>query len=150
MERKSAASGTSSATCGGVKRMPPPMTLETMMAAASSGPSRRSRAGTLLSQQLTIDLVLAEFLPVRRRMLGEDVHLCVHEVAVLQHLQAGFRTGIAQVGSKNDETRRGVSCWQAIAIDASGVMVAPRLRIADLSEDRHDLDTFHRLGGNVL
>src|SRR5688500_15264789 len=35
--------GTDAATCGGVNRMPPPMTLATMMAAASSGPSRRSR-----------------------------------------------------------------------------------------------------------
>ena len=35
-------SARSAATCGGVKRMPPPMTFETMMAAASSGPRRRS------------------------------------------------------------------------------------------------------------
>src|SRR6476661_6924555 len=35
--------GTAAATCGGVNRMPPPMTLETMIAAASSGPRRRSR-----------------------------------------------------------------------------------------------------------
>ena len=34
--------GTTAATCGGVKRMPPPMTLATMMAAASNGPSRLS------------------------------------------------------------------------------------------------------------
>src|SRR5262245_28093352 len=35
--------GTLSATCGGVKRMPPPITLDTMIAAASNGPNRRVR-----------------------------------------------------------------------------------------------------------
>src|SRR5688500_7889705 len=40
--RKSHGFGTLAAMRGGVKRMPPPMTLETMMAAASRGPSRRS------------------------------------------------------------------------------------------------------------
>src|SRR5712671_702424 len=34
--------GTTAATCGGVNRMPPPITLDTMIAAASTGPSRRS------------------------------------------------------------------------------------------------------------
>src|SRR5262245_59497652 len=41
--RKSAGFGALAATCGGVNRMPPPMTLDTMIAAASSGPSRRAR-----------------------------------------------------------------------------------------------------------
>ena len=42
----SIALGTDAATCGGVKRIPPPITLETMMAAASSGPRRRSSSGS--------------------------------------------------------------------------------------------------------
>src|SRR6266545_6771906 len=43
VERNSSALGTDAAICGGVNRMPPPITLETIIAAASSGPSRRSR-----------------------------------------------------------------------------------------------------------
>ena len=41
--RNHAGFGTRAATCGGVNRMPPPMTLETMIAAALNGPSRRAR-----------------------------------------------------------------------------------------------------------
>jgi len=40
--RKSSGLGTLAATCGGVNRMPPPMTFETMIAAASRGPRRRA------------------------------------------------------------------------------------------------------------
>src|SRR5687768_3296180 len=41
--RNQKAFGIAAATRGGVKRMPPPITLATMMAAASNGPSRLSR-----------------------------------------------------------------------------------------------------------
>src|SRR5437868_2860945 len=43
--RMARASETSPATRIGTKKMPPPMTLETTMAAASKGPSRRSSDG---------------------------------------------------------------------------------------------------------
>ena len=43
VDRNQMGCGTIDATNGGVKRMPPPMTLATMMAAASNGPSRLSR-----------------------------------------------------------------------------------------------------------
>src|SRR5688572_17441484 len=44
VERNGRAAGTEAAICGGVKRMPPPITLETISAAASRGPRRRSRS----------------------------------------------------------------------------------------------------------
>src|SRR5439155_8039086 len=40
--RNHTGSGTLAATCGGVNRMPPPITFETMIAAASNGPNRRA------------------------------------------------------------------------------------------------------------
>src|SRR5688572_28521234 len=85
MARNGRAEGTEAATWGGVKRMPPPMTLETMMAAASSGPSRRSSVATLLAsrgQQLAFDRVLAHLRPGARALFAEDLHLDVHEAAV--------------------------------------------------------------------
>src|SRR5215470_2708759 len=92
VERNSSALGTAAATLGGVKRMPPPITFETMIAAASKGPSRRSSSGSravsgagstaerasgtrvvggrhpgsLLGQQLAVNLLLGELHPRAR------------------------------------------------------------------------------------
>ena len=99
--------GTIWATIIGTKKMPPPITFETTMAAASMGPSRRSRndedfsevAGTealrdtwaLLRQQLSRDRHALQIDPLRRALLAEDLHFHVLKVTVLEHLQAGLR-----------------------------------------------------------
>src|SRR3954470_23959600 len=84
--------GTAAAICGGVNRMPPPMTLETMIAAASSGPSRRSSVATLFrrrgGQELPLDRELAHLRPGARSVLAEDLDLHVHEAAISEDLRA--------------------------------------------------------------
>src|SRR5436190_14228925 len=54
--RNSDGRGTRAAICGGVKRMPPPITFETMIAAASIGPRRRARERR--SDSMEIDVVM--------------------------------------------------------------------------------------------
>src|SRR5262245_35046011 len=120
--------GTSIATIIGTKKMPLPMTFETMTDAASSGPSRRSSAapaggvgaegGTepsratigsvaLLGQELPRDLHLLQLDPLRRALLGEDLGVEVAKQTVLQHVAATLRriAGIAFLRS-NHERRR--------------------------------------------
>src|SRR5690349_12640395 len=108
--------------------MPPPMTLATMMAAASSGPSRRSSedmeelpaashqlpvaasrtttgswklsaGSSLLCQEVARDGPLAELHPLVAPVLGEDLHGRVDELPVLQHLGARFGASVAEVRS---------------------------------------------------
>src|SRR5688572_15546369 len=78
-------SGIAAATCGGVKRMPPPMTLATTIAAASQGPSRRSSVAAcvgevtrgLLRDDPALDREFADLRPLRGSRLGEDPGLDV-------------------------------------------------------------------------
>src|SRR4030095_5032065 len=94
------------ATMIGTKKIPPPMTLEMTMAAASTGPSRRSSADEeagggegrgardtsgLLCQQLPADRHALQFDPLRRALFGEDLDFHVAELAVFQHLRARLR-----------------------------------------------------------
>ena len=83
----------------GTKKMPPPMTLEITMAAASSGTEptfelRTNAAEISLQQmkairrlevywreQLARQVELADLHPLRRAVLGEDVHAHVLELA---------------------------------------------------------------------
>src|SRR3954447_21857943 len=91
----------------GTKKMPPPITFETTMAAASIGPSRRSRndedfaeaAGTeasrdtwaLLRQQLSRDRHPLQLNPLRRALFAEDLHFHGLKVPVLEHVQGALR-----------------------------------------------------------
>src|SRR5439155_8344296 len=87
--------------------MPPPMTLETTMAAASRGPSRRSSEGggsgitravpASWRDELTRDGGLGDGRPLRRPVLGEQAHLDVHELRVLEHLLPRFGAGIPEL-----------------------------------------------------
>src|SRR5262245_58397675 len=86
-------SGTSCATRIGTKKIPLPITFETMMAAASSGPSRRSsdvagaggggaftRAGPRSGgNQLPRDRVVADRDPLDGAVLGEQARFRVDE-----------------------------------------------------------------------
>src|SRR6185436_9067644 len=55
-----------------------------------------------------------------------------------------------QVGTKDEEAWRDLPRRQAVAVDAGGVVVTPRLCVANLAKDRQDLDAFDRLRGDVL
>src|SRR4029078_151522 len=107
------------ATMIGTKKMPPPMTLEMTMAAASMGPSRRSMADDeaggaaargardtsgLLSQQLPRHRDALQLDPLRRALFGEDRHFDVLALAVLEHLRARLRriAGVAPLRSHGD------------------------------------------------
>src|SRR5258706_6555867 len=104
MSRTERASGTSCATRIGMKKIPPPMTLETTIAAASRGPRRRSRVAaggsvtpgpTSLRQELTRNRKFADRRPLSVVVLREQLHSAVDEVAVLKHLLTGFGSCIA-------------------------------------------------------
>src|SRR5204863_6113606 len=112
--------------------------------------SRRSLGARLLRQQLTIDLVFAEFLPGTRAVLAEDVHPGVDEVAVLQHLQPRLRARVPEIGPQDEKARRRLSSRQAVAIHAGGEVLAPGLRVTNLPKNRVDLDALDRLAGHVL
>src|SRR4029079_18804605 len=91
-------SGRSVATNPGVVKMPTPMTLEMTMAAASSGPRRRSSdadwgpvtraAPASFDDQHTRDGKVANAHPLRRAVFGGELDLRVDKVLVLQHLLA--------------------------------------------------------------
>src|SRR5688572_17850251 len=105
-DRKSQALGTSSATAGDVNRMPPPITFETMTAAASSGPRRRSSAvgavpdadaeagrdkclGTVLSgQQLALEAHAVQLDPLIGGLTDEDQGFDIPEGRVFEHVRA--------------------------------------------------------------
>src|SRR5262245_47257503 len=84
--------GTSVATKLGVMKMPTPMTLEMTMAAASNGPSRRSRearAGLitgLVVDQLARDGEFSDAHPADRTVLGKQLDSRVDEVAVFEEI----------------------------------------------------------------
>src|SRR5688572_12253384 len=85
VDRNQTGCGTIDAMSGGVKRMPPPMTLATMMAAASNGPRRLSRVvcvgeGTkLLGEHLPRDLPFAELGPLIAPVFGKDLDMGIDE-----------------------------------------------------------------------
>src|SRR3974390_2388736 len=91
--------GTRCAPMTGTKKIPPPMTLEMTMAAASTGPSRRWRPSAsgcaddteLLGDELARQRELRDLGPLRRTVLREDVHAHVLEVRVLQDVGARLR-----------------------------------------------------------
>src|SRR6185295_4314809 len=97
------ASPTSWATMIGTKKMPPPMTLDTTIAAASRGPSRRSSecsssgvvpitrtARTSFGEELPHDGHVGDWRPLGRAVLGEQADLGVDELGIFQHVGARF------------------------------------------------------------
>src|SRR5215218_8289481 len=105
--RNSHGCGTAAATCGGVKRMPPPMTFDTITAAASSGPRRRSSTGVavwvvvtgdlrdkmqgrtrLAREQLSRHLDGADVDPLGGAVLDVEAGVDVAELRVLQEVEA--------------------------------------------------------------
>src|SRR5947208_5308078 len=84
------ASGRICATRIGTKKMPPPITLDTTMATASSGPRRRSSEGKGVritgaalrswGQELTRDGRVADFRPLGRAVFSEKIDFCVDEL----------------------------------------------------------------------
>src|SRR5262245_15000392 len=84
------ASGRICATMLGTKKLPPPMTLETTIAAASKGPRRRSSEGVggdvtrsapaSSLDQLTRDGVFGDFRPLGGTVLREELDLGVDEL----------------------------------------------------------------------
>src|SRR4051794_24046160 len=100
-------SDTERATRMGTKKMPPPMTLETTMAAASSGPSRRSSealeegvtrdACRSFADESARDSVLADLFPLDRPVLGENLNLGVDKLRVREHLLSRLRAGISEL-----------------------------------------------------
>src|SRR5258706_8752448 len=101
--RNSSGCGIAAATWGGVNRMPPPITLDTMIAAASNGPSRRS--SVLLREELTRDGIFAELGPIRTAVLGEELNVGVHELAVFHHHGAGLDARVAEGRFQGDRSR---------------------------------------------
>src|SRR5262249_22687281 len=103
--------GTSPATITGTKKIPPPMTFEMTMAAASSAPSRRSSTAAdgraTLLRELARQGVLGEFHPLRRAVLGEDVYPHVLELRVLEDVGARLRgiAGVAGGGAHGQQVR---------------------------------------------
>ena len=118
---------------GGANRIVPPMTLETMIAAPSSGPRRRSRVEcgrhrpglygacdvprvpkvpsvpkilrlTRVSSCRWIG-ILGELGEDLRSLLQVDLDLGVDELAVLQHLHARLLAGIAERGAHHQRLR---------------------------------------------
>src|SRR5262245_26847096 len=88
--------------------MPPPITLETTMAAASRGPRRRSSdashrtvtpdaRGSLFDDGAR-DGIFADFLPLRVRVLRKQLNLRVDELGVGEHL-------LTRLGSRIPELR---------------------------------------------
>src|SRR5205823_13960408 len=86
--------------------IPVPMTLETTMAAASKGPSRRSRDGegwaltravpASLRNELSGDRHLPHVRPLRRPVLRDELYERVDELGILQHVGARVGAGIAE------------------------------------------------------
>ena len=126
--------------------MPPPMTFEMTIAAASSGPRRRSSAGRtrgdlaaaeegktlpcdgLLREQLPGNIQLADLDPLRRAVLGEQVDANVAELAVLEHLGArlGRVAGVTVI--RADRQRRGLVAVERDALQEDLFPILFRLR----------------------
>src|SRR5215207_9076651 len=131
--RKGIAAGTDAAICGGVNRMPPPMTLETMIAAASSGPRRRSSVATLsrwcCGEQLPLDRELAHLRPGARAVFAEHLYFDIDESTIREDLRPRLvGAGVAQIAAQDDlfgvRLRR-----QAFRADGRCKVLTPRLRL---------------------
>src|SRR6187401_1048069 len=96
--------------------MPAPITFDTMMAAASSGPRRRAsdvvvwvsvmiEAAVSSRDEPPLDRTLADADPLLGRIFREEVDLRVDELRVLQHLGARFRSGVAELHVDGDRLR---------------------------------------------
>src|SRR5688572_25714971 len=140
------------AMTGGVNRMPAPMTLETMMAAPSKGPRRRSSVWDpgavvvvtrgfypLLSQKLPLDRVLGHLHPRAGAVLAVDLHPRVHKLLVLEHLQPRLGAGVAARRAEDERVARGAG-GKAVAVDGVDEVLAPRLALADTPEHGIELD----------
>src|SRR5512140_2337363 len=136
--------GTSCATMTGTKKMPPPITFEMTIAAASSGPSRRSsatgasRANLLRRDQQPWQIELPDFHPLRRAVLRVDVHAHVAELAVLHHVRARLRRipGVAVEGA-HDERLGGVALERhALEVHVLEVLLTRRARLHRLPLQR--------------
>src|SRR6185503_10025990 len=97
------------AMTAGVRKMPPPMTLLTMMAAASSGPRRRWRTeaftSTLPGEQLPVDSEIAQLHPGRGPVLAEHLDFGVDEQAVVEQLRAWLQARVALRRPHHDRRR---------------------------------------------
>src|SRR5688572_24103398 len=140
VDRNQTGCGTIEAMNGGVKRMPPPMTLATMMAAASNGPSRLSRdvcvdVGTkLLGEHLARDLPFAQLGPLVAAVLGEHLDLSVDELAVFQHLRARFAASVSEVRPQHDGLSRAAG-RDGFHADGLAEHAAPLLSLADAPDN---------------
>ena len=132
------------------------MTLATMMAAASNGPSRRSRdvcvgEGTkrYCCEHLSRDLPLAELRPLIAAVLGEHLDMSVDELAVLQHLRARFDASVSEVRPQHDGFGRAA---RRDGFHADDLLkgAAPLLGLADAADDRVQLHVGDRLAADVL
>ena len=148
--------GTIDAMNGGVKRMPPPMTLATMMAAASNGPRRLSRdvgvgEGTkrYWCEHLSRDLPLAELGPLIAAVLGKHLDVSVDELAVFQHLRARFDASVSEVRPQDDGFG-GAARRDGVHADRLMKGAAPFLGLADATDDRVQLHVGDRLAADVL
>src|SRR5215831_14434634 len=108
--------GTSVATKPGVMKMPTPMTFEMTIAAASSGPSRRSRevragliTGRLVVDQLARNRIFSDAHPTERTILGIQLDARIHEVAVLEEIGCRIAARDAVVGLDRQLCRRRTS-----------------------------------------
>src|SRR4029079_3347563 len=104
-------------------------TLEMTTAAASSGPSRRTRPvadgglRTLLRHELPGNVEWRGLDPLRRAVLREDVHAHVLEVAVLEHVGAGLRRIGSVAGRRLERPRRGLGPVERGASDGTLVPI---------------------------
>src|SRR5688572_3957124 len=151
--------GTRPAMNGGANRIVPPMTLETMMAAPSSGPRRRSRVdeaavdigtglygayGRLLCEELSLNRILGQLGPDARALFQVDLDLRVDELTVLQHLHARLLAGVAERRSHHQRVGGGAG-RQRLARDRPAEVLAPHFLLADTAEDGVDLNRANRL-----
>src|SRR6476620_4625779 len=166
--RNQNAFGTAAATCGGVNRIPPPMTFAMMMAAASRDPRRRSKDGVaddsdmeasscqlrassweLLREKFARNRPFAKLDPLIAALLDEHLHTCVDELLVLEHLRARFDPCVPQVRSQRDRPRRRAR-RQSIGAHDFYIRPAPLFRVAGAPDHRIELQIGDRLASGIL
>src|SRR5262245_16532644 len=143
----------------GTKKMPPPMTLETTMAAASSGPRRRSSDATVggvtrgacgsFGDQCARYGVFPNLLPLSRPVFREDLNFRVHKLFVLEHLLARLRTGIAKLRPDVLSLGRGAR-WESFRSRDLDEGTAPFLVFGDTAKDHVRLKHIECLIRDVL
>src|SRR6478735_7184276 len=141
----------------GTKKMPPPMTLETTMAAASRGPRRRSSdapdgevtrgACESFFDNRTWNCVLADFLPLRIRVLRKQLNLRVDELGVGEHLLTRLGPGVAKLRLHRLTRCRGTGRESFSAGDLHE-RAAPLLVFRDAAEHDVGLEDVELLIGN--